>query len=124
MIPRVDIDGIDTGDLPERLEEAARTAGADDDRADMEMPLSHVIDGWCSHQHAIINGPMRRLRCRDCEADLDPFDYLFKLTHEPQRWVTARREAKHRADKALRRLEDLLRQERNAKARQRRRDTP
>lgn len=119
----MDIDGIDTGDLPERLEQAALGAEFHDDLADADMPLHLVFDGWCAHRRATINEGMRRLTCKDCAADLDPFTYLLHLTRDTTRWVTARREAKHRADQALIRLTELLRQERNAKARARRRDT-
>lgn len=107
-----EIPGINFGDLPEKLDAIARHA-----EPETALPLEPEYDGFCAHRKARINAGMRRLTCRECDAALDPFDFLVKLSTDAQQWVSTRREIEQRARAAKIRLEDLLRQERNARNR-------
>jgi hypothetical protein len=70
----------------------------------------------CYHMRhqAIIDTNGRTLRCGECDAELDPYDYIGFLARDGDHLVAARSK-KVRA--ASERLKELLRQERNAKAR-------
>lgn len=109
------IEGIDFGDLPETLDEIARAAELDDD-----LPLRKQHGKPCAHRLAWLNHEQRELRCRNCDALLDPFDFLVKLANDADHWVKTRKKAERQAHEAKARLEDLLRQEKNARARIRR----
>lgn len=74
---------------------------------------------WCPHRRARLNDENHRVYCRECDRELDAYAVLDRLAREPERWIAARRGAEQRAKFVQRRLEDLLRLERNAKARQR-----
>lgn len=110
-------DGIDFGDLPEILARVASEQDQLDQDVDNEIAVRPVYGGYCPHKRANINHGMRQLVCRDCEADLDPFDFLHRLTQEADRWRQARIHAQQRARAAEDRLQEILRLERNARAR-------
>lgn len=75
---------------------------------------------YCRHLRTELEETSRRVYCADCEEELDAFDVLVTLAHEFERYESARDEAKRLAKQARKGLDELLRQERNAKARLRR----
>lgn len=108
-----DATGIEFGDLPDILDQVAREHKA----ADTDAPLLWEYGGYCGHGKASINEHLRKLTCRECSAQLDPFDFLLRLSRDTSRWITARKSAEVRAREASARLSELLRQERNVRAR-------
>lgn len=112
-----DLEGIDVGDLPEVLERIASEQADADALADDDLPIREEYDGYCQHSSANINSGMRSLTCRECGADLDAFDWLLRLSRHTSRYVSARKDAEQRAAAARDRLNEILRLERNAKAR-------
>lgn len=119
-MPDGDETGIDFGDLPDILDQVVRDVAASDAVADEGMPLRRAYDGHCDHKRASINGAMRRLVCRSCGANLDPYEFIFELSQSSESLVHARKEAERRAIAARDRLDELLRKERNARERLRR----
>lgn len=77
---------------------------------------------FCLHRRLELDEEARRVYCSDCEAEIPAFDALVKFSREFERWVIARDRARAEAVRASERLADLKRQERNAKARLRRRN--
>lgn len=72
---------------------------------------------FCTHDAVLVNDKERTLRCRRCEALLDPFDYVVSLCDTESRYIEnvkyLRREEKQRRQN----IEKLIQIERNAKAR-------
>jgi hypothetical protein len=77
---------------------------------------------YCGHRRTRLESSSRRVFCRDCGREVDPYDVLAGIAHEVERWIGYRKEAERRAREAQERLDVLLREERNAKARARRRN--
>lgn len=95
----------------ERLERLQDEAGV----------LHRVTKGYrCEHLHVRLDDTAHRVYCRDCDAEVDAYDFLTRLQGEWQRWVNCRKSAETQARHAQERLDELLRQEKNAKARMRR----
>jgi hypothetical protein len=98
----------------------------DGDELDDDRPLATTPrpKTYCSHWPAgnvELNPETRRCHCRKCGREVAAFDVLEDLAREWERYISGRKEAQRRWRAAETRLEDLLRQERNAKARARRR---
>jgi hypothetical protein len=74
----------------------------------------------CRHDASWVDIDARRVYCRRCEAELDPFDVLEKLARNREFLVTQGRTLRFECDRRARELEDLKRREANAKARVRR----
>jgi len=74
---------------------------------------------FCTHNRCELVGDTRRVYCRDCGREVPAFDVLLQLTRSHERFIEQRREAERRTKVARGHLEDLLRDERNAKARRR-----
>lgn len=92
----------------------------DDERARDEAELQLVYgEDSCAggHRRAGVHEPTRRLVCRDCGAELDPFDFLAELARDRERIHGAIRRLKGRREWLEGRVADLERLERNAKAR-------
>lgn len=75
---------------------------------------------FCPHKSTTLDTEARRLYCRSCGREVDPFDFLVKLAHDFERHLEARDAAKRDADRAYRELEEVKRELGNAKARRRR----
>lgn len=88
--------------------------GGDDD------PVTRRRKGYCGHRRSELDEDSRRVYCRECGEELDPFTVLQKLAGEPERWHGYVERAKAEAKRAEAELADLKRQLRNAKARARR----
>ena len=75
--------------------------------------LRAVRDRWCSHQRMSVNANARRLTCDGCGAELDPYKALATIAHNSEKvrqWSDA-------ATLAAKRLNEIERRERNARAR-------
>ncbi|EMB3200944.1 hypothetical protein U8296_004551 [Salmonella enterica] len=75
---------------------------------------------YCHHDSVWVNEKERTLRCRRCDALVDPFNYILHLCDTENRYVEnvkyLRREEKQRRQN----IENLIQIERNAKSRIRR----
>lgn len=78
----------------------------------------------CIHRDTRLDRAARRVYCRKCGREVEAYAVLEALAHDSSRYIGAREEAKRQAELAQARLEELLRRERNAKARLRRADPP
>lgn len=74
----------------------------------------------CRHEASWVDIDARRVYCRRCEAELDPFDVLEKLARNREFLVSQGRTLRFECDRRARELEELKRKEANAKARVRR----
>lgn len=74
----------------------------------------------CMHEKVWVNEKERTLRCRRCEALIEPFDFLMTLCDQESRYMESvkwlRREEKQRRQN----IEKLIQIEKNAKSRIRR----
>lgn len=72
---------------------------------------------FCHHDIAWVNEKERQIRCRRCEAILDPFDYMLSIANQDAQLADTvkylRREEKQRRQN----IEKLIQIERNAKSR-------
>lgn len=101
------------------LHERAKDADAPvREKRDPNAPRSRTRQ--CEHHETDIIPETRRLVCRKCGELVDPFDFLLKLAQEDGRWRAARDAAEREARLAKKRVEDLIREEHNAKGRLRR----
>lgn len=91
--------------------------------ADDDAPLHRVHNKPCLHRRIRLDKDAHRVYCRECDAEVDPFAFLFWLTGEWERWVSARESAEKRFMAAQARLDETLRLERNARARVKRLDS-
>lgn len=90
---------------------------------DEDAPVaSEKRKSYCPHRRVVLNQEAHRVICRDCRREVDAFAYLVRLANEWERWAAHRREAEKRARAAGARLAEILRMERNARARLRRID--
>lgn len=78
---------------------------------------------FCAHRQIRLDNDAHRVFCRNCDVEVEPFQVLQDLAHDWSRWEDARGMAEREAKAARARLDDLLREERNAKARKRRRES-
>lgn len=75
-------------------------------------------DRRCSHnQRFEVSETTRRVYCGDCDQEVDAIDVLLNLARRRERLVHAAKSAKAEARRVEARLEDLKREERNARAR-------
>lgn len=89
---------------------------------DMTNDMAMKPDGdqglrFCSHSAVWVNQKARTVKCRRCDALLDPFNYILTLCDQESKYVEnvkhLRREEKQRRQN----IEKLIQIERNAKAR-------
>lgn len=71
----------------------------------------------CRHKHSVVDMRARTVECDDCGADLDPVQVLWNLSTDYSSFVAELSNAKRSLADARERLEETLRQERNARAR-------
>ncbi|HDL7468071.1 TPA: hypothetical protein PXO03_004110 [Yersinia enterocolitica] len=71
----------------------------------------------CQHESVLVNEKERTLRCRSCDALVEPFNYILHLCEYENRYVESvkylRREEKQRRQN----IEKLIQIEKNAKSR-------
>lgn len=88
---------------------------------DDERPLSSAPErSYCRHDRAQLDEEARRVHCRDCGCELEAFAVLLQLARASERYIRQRDHAAREARQVQQRVQDLKRQERNAKARLRR----
>jgi hypothetical protein len=91
------------------------------DQADESAPVKSregdPKQRYCRHHHVELDREARRVYCRACSVEVPAFDFLEELSRDFSRHVTAREEAERRATVARENLDELLREERNAKSR-------
>lgn len=77
--------------------------------------LRSVYEGCCAHNFytAVINRNARTLKCGECKAVLDPYDYIAHLAHDGSRLIETRKRYKA----LVKRVEELMAEERRVKAR-------
>lgn len=87
---------------------------------EMDRRFKIIRQNYCSHKQTYVDEYQRIVTCQKCDAKLDPFEVLLSLAHEYTRY----HETIEKYEKIIKELEEkykeLLRQERNAKARIRR----
>jgi hypothetical protein len=89
---------------------------ADDDRHMVREPRKY---GQCRHKKIRLDEQQRRAYCRDCETEVPAFDYLWTLAFDWEQFIQGRQEAERRMKVARANLDELHRDERNAKSRRR-----
>lgn len=95
--------------------------GTDEDRP---VASDTFVPGtWCAHHRTRLDNTAHRVYCRDCGREMDPFAVLQHIAGDIEHWITYRKAAERRARTAQANLDELLRLERNAKSRARRRGT-
>ena len=77
---------------------------------------------FCMHRKVRLDEQARRLYCRECDQEVPAFDFVKTLASDWDRYVRHRKEAQRRAEAAHIRLDEILRLERNARARLKRID--
>lgn len=70
-----------------------------------------------NHARARVHEATRRLRCVECDAELDPFDFLARMAQRLDVYVGSIRALRHREERLLAKVQSLERDERNTKAR-------
>lgn len=92
------------------------------DEADEDAPI-HPQEhrSYCAHRQVRLDEDAHRVYCRGCNREVEAYAFLRDLAKKWERYVGARKEAERRAKVAQANLAVLLRDEKNAKARKRRR---
>lgn len=71
----------------------------------------------CAHTRSWVDEAARKLKCRDCEVDLDPIDVLATLACRREQLVHHGMRLRSEVEHLSERVEELKREERNAKSR-------
>ncbi len=72
---------------------------------------------YCPHNSTMLDPHTRSVECKNCGSIIDPFDYLLKIARNNDMYWNMRKEYEQEATEARKRLDDLLRRERNTKNR-------
>jgi hypothetical protein len=75
------------------------------------------VKRYCAHRNFLVDDKSRKVTCRKCEEEIDPFTALARLADGVDRYRQARDAAKREARLVEARLEELKREEKNTKAR-------
>ena len=80
---------------------------------------THTRDAPCAHLYCgrLVDGVRRRVTCRECGKELDPFDCLLEVAQQHERTAARLSALKAEAETTRKRLDNLLREEANARAR-------
>lgn len=91
------------------------------DPSDAEAPVRRAPrdpgESYCLHRHVRLHHESRRVYCDDCDREVPAFDQLTAFVAEWERYAQHRDRARTDAKRAQERLDDLKRQEGNAKSR-------
>lgn len=84
-----------------------------------ELPLRVVPHppSACRHRGSYIDKASRRVYCRGCEQELDPYDVLDRIARDREHMVKTAQQYRFETDSLLKRVNELERLERNAKSR-------
>lgn len=106
------------------LDQSVEAANADKlEELFCNLPAYKIKErGKCGHHYRgrLVDGQTRKVTCRGCDEELDAFECLLDLARHHQRVQGTLDEIKRKTEAAHERLQVLLREERNAKARLRR----
>ena len=106
---------MEDGDEP--LDNVVELPPRDPD-AEIEPPIRRVRSrNACYHKKVIMDADARTLACKDCGSMVDWVDWLDTLVREWERYVYHWRDTRRKIREADARLAELLRLERNARAR-------
>lgn len=95
----------------------------DSEEIDREQPVTlNPQGGHCLHRTSRLDVDARRVYCRKCNVELDPFTVLNEVAHEYERHRVGVEHAKREHRCLLQAVDELKREERNVKARIRRRE--
>jgi hypothetical protein len=92
------------------------------DEHDDETPATSDPKEHCLHRRVRLDTEARRVFCRECEREVDPFTVIHAWAQDWTRIQSWRKEAERRRTRARERLDEILRLERNARARLRKLD--
>jgi hypothetical protein len=92
--------------------------GTDDEHDKLAV---HTSRQRCHHRGARLDADARRVYCRECNVEIDAYEVLERIAREPERTIEERKTAQRRLRQVRSELKNLEREERNAKARKRRR---
>lgn len=89
-----------------------------------DAPVTRVATTgrYCPHLHVRLDTTAHKVYCNGCDLEVDPFAFLLKLAGDWQRWSVYQKECQRRGKEARERLDEVLRLERNARARLKRVD--
>ena len=71
----------------------------------------------CRHLLVLLNQDSRSLKCRDCGAAVEPFDYLYEAATGDRNLLSTRDALEYEIKNLREKLEELKRLERNIKSR-------
>ena len=77
----------------------------------------HERDKCCHYGGRQVDGIRRRVTCQQCGEELDPFDCLLQVAVQHKRTAEHFKNLQRQAAEAKERLDTLLREESNARAR-------
>jgi hypothetical protein len=75
------------------------------------------FDQLCEHKHLWADETMRALQCKRCKQVIDAFDFLSRWARNEESLVSQVAELEARRKRLVAEIDELRRQERNAKAR-------
>lgn len=79
------------------------------------------FDETCRHKFLWADEKLRALQCKNCKQVIDPFDFLWRWARGEEIVISQVAELERKRKQLYAEIEELKRQERNAKARLRRR---
>lgn len=86
-----------------------------------DAPLRRIHRvGYCGHRQVRLDRDARRVFCKACGREVDPFEVLNHLAWDHERYEQARAQVRRELAQAEQELADVKRELRNAKARRRR----
>lgn len=93
------------------------------EETDMPEPSLNVIEEhrkYCAHEHVNLFVHHRILVCRDCDATIDPYDFVFKLAREGNNHISTIKWLRYELKNIQKQKEELEKDIRNLKAQKRR----
>lgn len=87
------------------------------DEHDDESPAEKEERKHCLHRKVKLDTEARRVFCRECDREVDAFTVILAWANDWTRITYWRKEAERRRARAGDRLEEILRVEKNARAR-------
>lgn len=86
---------------------------------DDELAMKREVGGklYCHHDAVLVDEKERTLRCRRCDALVEPFNYILHLCEEENRYLQNVKHLRREETQRRQNIEKLIQIERNAKAR-------
>ena len=81
------------------------------------LPLKPKKNKFCQHRYVWVVEKTRMLTCRDCEADIEPFDFVLEWANSGAILNNNRKWLLNEKKRLQARVVELKREERNTKAR-------